>query len=153
MEKHMLRVWHAGLRNIPAGPIPFKELPFMSATESEKQADYSDRRLLLVEDNELNLEIAKELVSATNARIDTAVNGQEALDMIAMCLSPSTCGSCIVSWRNIWRNFRDILGDGHAKAGSFHMGRKGVFLHKHPEFLKKRVDNFIVRCYYGSTLK
>ena len=31
--------------------------------------------------------------------------------------------------------------------------RKGVFLHKHPEFLKKRVDNFIVRCYYGSTLK
>ena len=54
----------------------------MSATESEKQADYSDRRLLLVEDNELNLEIAKELISVTNARIDTAVNGQEALDMV-----------------------------------------------------------------------
>ena len=63
-------------------PDPFKELPFMSATESEKQADYSDRRLLLVEDNELNLEIAKELISVTNARIDTAVNGQEALDMV-----------------------------------------------------------------------
>lgn len=63
-------------------PDSFKELPFMSATESEKQADYSDRRLLLVEDNELNLEIAKELISVTNARIDTAVNGQEALDMV-----------------------------------------------------------------------
>ena len=45
--------------------------------------DYSNRCLLLVEDNELNLEIAKELISVTNVRIDTAVNGQEALEKVS----------------------------------------------------------------------
>lgn len=35
-----------------------------------------------MEDNELNLEIAKELISVTNVRIDTAVNGQEALEKV-----------------------------------------------------------------------
>lgn len=42
--------------------------------------DYSKNRVLLVEDNELNLEIASELLGMTGVQIDTAENGQEALE-------------------------------------------------------------------------
>ncbi|MCB6191662.1 response regulator [Blautia marasmi] len=41
---------------------------------------FAGKRLLLVEDNELNREIAVELLKAANAEIDCAANGQEALD-------------------------------------------------------------------------
>ncbi len=42
--------------------------------------DLSDKRILLVEDNFINREIAKEILSSTNVRLDIAENGQEALD-------------------------------------------------------------------------
>lgn len=48
--------------------------------------DYSSNRLLLVEDNMLNLEIAKEILSMTNIQIDTATNGEEAVS--AFCGKP-----------------------------------------------------------------
>ena len=44
------------------------------------RADYSKYRVLLVEDNELNLEIASELLGITGVQIDTAENGQQALE-------------------------------------------------------------------------
>ena len=43
--------------------------------------DLSGKRILLVEDNMINREIAKEILSATNAVIDTAEDGQIAVDM------------------------------------------------------------------------
>ncbi len=42
--------------------------------------DLSDKRILLVEDNFINREIAKEILSTTNVTVDVAENGQEALD-------------------------------------------------------------------------
>ena len=45
-----------------------------------RRVDYSKYRVLLVEDNELNLEIASELLGMTGVQIDTAENGQEALE-------------------------------------------------------------------------
>ena len=42
--------------------------------------DLSKKRILLVEDNFINREIAREFLSATHAQIETAENGQEALD-------------------------------------------------------------------------
>ena len=42
--------------------------------------DYSGRRVLLVEDNELNLEIAAELLGMTGVQVDTAGDGQQAVD-------------------------------------------------------------------------
>lgn len=45
--------------------------------------DYLNRRILIVEDNEINREIAVEIVGMTGAIIETAVNGKEALDMVA----------------------------------------------------------------------
>ena len=44
--------------------------------------DYSGKRILLVEDNELNSEIAQEILSMTGAQIETAENGKEALEKI-----------------------------------------------------------------------
>ena len=52
-------------------------------TEAEKRKDLRGLRLLLVEDNELNREIASELLSMYGASIDTAENGQIAVDKIA----------------------------------------------------------------------
>ena len=45
-------------------------------------SDFSGKRILLVEDNELNLEIAEEIIGSTGAEIDTAINGLEALNKI-----------------------------------------------------------------------
>ena len=42
--------------------------------------NYSGKHLLLVEDNQLNMEIAKEFLSGTAIHIDTAGNGEEALE-------------------------------------------------------------------------
>ena len=44
--------------------------------------DFRDRRILLVEDNELNREIAVELLKQYGFRIDTAENGAEAVDKV-----------------------------------------------------------------------
>lgn len=45
-------------------------------------SDYSGRRILLVEDNELNREIAKEILEMTNAKVESAENGKIAVDML-----------------------------------------------------------------------
>lgn len=46
------------------------------------KSDYSGERILLVEDNELNSEIAKEIIGMTGAVVDTAENGREAVDKV-----------------------------------------------------------------------
>ena len=49
-------------------------------TGGSRDIDCSGLRVLLAEDNELNQEIAVELLGMTGARVETAGNGQEALD-------------------------------------------------------------------------
>ncbi len=47
--------------------------------------DYSDKRILLVEDNELNREIAREMIKGvTDIRIDEVQDGEEAVERIAL---------------------------------------------------------------------
>ena len=48
-----------------------------------EEADYSGKRVLLVEDNDLNREIATEIISMANVEVDSAVNGKEAVEKIA----------------------------------------------------------------------
>ncbi len=50
--------------------------------ETEYADDFSSKRLLLVEDNELNMEIAQELLCAVGFEIETAQNGQIAVEMV-----------------------------------------------------------------------
>ena len=58
--------------------IPELEGPVLPAA----RADFRDRRILLVEDNELNSEIAAEILSQYGFQVDTAKNGAEALEKV-----------------------------------------------------------------------
>ena len=49
----------------------------------ERMPDYSGRRLLLVEDNEINREIARTLVEEMGIAVEEAVNGREAVNTIS----------------------------------------------------------------------
>lgn len=56
--------------------------------EQEEPVDYTKKRVLLVEDNELNMEIAEELIGITGVQIEKASDGQNAVEMFAA----SPCG-------------------------------------------------------------
>ena len=49
----------------------------------EKNADFKDRHILLVEDNELNREIAQEILREYGFRVDTAENGEVAVEKVS----------------------------------------------------------------------
>ena len=51
-------------------------------TESEKSVSFHAERLLLVEDNELNQEIATEILQEAGFSVEVAENGQIAVDML-----------------------------------------------------------------------
>lgn len=61
---------------------------FLHSDERKNTADeietntYSQKRVLLVEDNELNMEIACELLSMSGIETEEAFNGKEAVDMV-----------------------------------------------------------------------
>ena len=48
-----------------------------------EKPDLSDKSVLLVEDNELNLEIAKMLLEDEKMVVTTAENGKEAVDIVS----------------------------------------------------------------------
>ena len=49
----------------------------------EKNADFQDKHILLVEDNELNREIAQEILREYGFRVDTAENGAAAVEKVS----------------------------------------------------------------------
>ena len=49
----------------------------------EKNADFKDRHILLVEDNELNREIAQEILREYGFQVDTAENGEVAVEKVS----------------------------------------------------------------------
>lgn len=53
-----------------------------SPMEEMAKRDFTGKRVLLVEDNELNREIAREILSMTGLIVEEAVNGREAVDMV-----------------------------------------------------------------------
>ena len=55
----------------------------------EKNADFKDRHILLVEDNELNREIAQEILREYGFRVDTAENGAVAVEKVSTAVPGS----------------------------------------------------------------
>ena len=53
-----------------------------SAAEQGEEIDFSQKRLLLVEDNLVNMEIARMILQQKGFTVDTAENGQEAVDKV-----------------------------------------------------------------------
>ena len=52
-------------------------------SEAAQEVDFSTKRLLLVEDNQINMEIANMILSQAGFMVETAVNGKIAVDMVA----------------------------------------------------------------------
>lgn len=52
------------------------------ALDQIEKADYTGRRILVVEDNDLNREIATEILLMTGATVEAAENGREAVEMV-----------------------------------------------------------------------
>jgi len=50
--------------------------------ESFKQQDFSGKRVLLVEDNEINIEVARELLGIVGIQVETAMNGKLAVEAV-----------------------------------------------------------------------
>ena len=62
-----------------------KDIQKENAVESESREaryNFKGKRLLLVEDNEINLEIAQMLLEQMDFIVDTAMNGELAVDMV-----------------------------------------------------------------------
>ena len=53
-----------------------------TAKEDDRQIDFSNKRLLLVEDNAVNREIADMILTQAGFKVETAENGQIAVDMV-----------------------------------------------------------------------
>ncbi len=62
------------LRDLLSNPVPKKE------KKQERYVDHSGKRILLVEDNELNMEIARTILEDAGFIIDTATDGVAAVD-------------------------------------------------------------------------
>ena len=70
----------AALRQSVSGK---KELEDVENLSDFVEADYSGKRILLVEDNDLNREITTEIIGMSNVAMESASNGKEAVDKIA----------------------------------------------------------------------
>lgn len=53
-----------------------------TALETFQKQDFSGKRVLLVEDNELNIEVAAELLDVVGIQVEQALNGQIAVDLV-----------------------------------------------------------------------
>ena len=69
----------ATLRQFTSGR---KEKTARNDLEKLSEADYTGKRILLVEDNELNREIAGEILQMTGAEVETAENGKIAVEKV-----------------------------------------------------------------------
>ncbi len=54
----------------------------VSALDTFRREDFSGRRVLLVEDNEINIEVAKELLNIVGIQVETAINGKLAVETV-----------------------------------------------------------------------
>ena len=69
----------ATLRQFTSGR---KEKTARNYLEELSESDYTGKRILLVEDNELNREIAGEILQMTGAKVETAENGKIAVEKV-----------------------------------------------------------------------
>jgi CheY-like chemotaxis protein len=64
-------------------PDDTQALPNAQDAPAEKEIDFSTKRLLLVEDNQVNMEIAQMILKQAGFMVESAENGQIAVNMVA----------------------------------------------------------------------
>lgn len=96
------------LHDLPAAQAMDPEpLPFGSSTVAARQAGPLDGiAVLLVEDNQINQQIASELMSAMGVRVTLADNGQQALDLLQAATHP-------LPWSLVLMDLQMPVLDGH----------------------------------------
>ena len=62
--------------------LPLTEAPVIAAEQPEEEVDFRGKKLLLVEDNEINREIALMLLTQMGFEVKTAENGALAVDAV-----------------------------------------------------------------------
>ncbi|HSG21515.1 MAG TPA: response regulator, partial [Azonexus sp.] len=72
----------AVLKKVSDSPQPPPVSFAISETQAQRLRDYADCRLLLVEDDPVNREIAEELLGEAGFILDTAENGREAVEAV-----------------------------------------------------------------------
>ncbi|GAB2674631.1 ATP-binding protein [Aliiglaciecola aliphaticivorans] len=63
--------------------LPIAQKPRVDIPILELKQDLANKRILLVEDNEINQQVAKNILEQNNLRVTVASNGQESLDVLA----------------------------------------------------------------------
>ena len=64
------------------GPAPLPAAPHGGDAESELRAHHAGRRILLAEDNDINREVALELLQGVGLVVETAADGRQALERV-----------------------------------------------------------------------
>lgn len=85
-------------------------------TYQQQSMDLDDVKILLVEDNEVNLELAEELLSQGNANVTSATTGQEAIEAIQLERFDVVLMDCHMPVMNGYqasRYIRNQLGEKH----------------------------------------
>ena len=77
-----LKLRLADKKDLPAGERNPADQPECGNT-AEPEIDFSQKRLLLVEDNMINMEIAQMILSQAGFMVETAENGQLAVDRVS----------------------------------------------------------------------
>ena len=65
--------------------ISLMEKPVVKESKSKKankKIDYTKKKLLVVDDNQLNIKVAERALSDLGVKIDTCLSGKEAIDMV-----------------------------------------------------------------------
>ena len=75
-------IFMSELRSVLTKPVRSVPSEEETAQNTEKSYDYSGKRILLVEDNELNRELATAILGETGMQIDCAEDGIEAVNII-----------------------------------------------------------------------
>ncbi|MCC6093428.1 MAG: response regulator, partial [Eubacterium sp.] len=61
--------------------VPLAERPAGEARTTNEDTDFSGKRVLVADDNEINLEIIRKILYSKNMNVVSATNGQEAVDI------------------------------------------------------------------------
>ncbi|MFZ4479656.1 MAG: response regulator [Rhodoferax sp.] len=96
---------------------PQAEAPPVFSSASDSGATLAGVRVLLVEDNEINQQIARELMESMGVQVTLADNGQQALDLLQAAADP-------LPWAMVLMDLQMPVMDGHQATALLRQNRR-----------------------------
>jgi CheY-like chemotaxis protein len=78
---HGSTFWFTARLGLSDGVIPDDSAAIAQSVESELRSRFAGARILLADDSEINLEVAQEILQQVGLLVDTAENGEQAVQM------------------------------------------------------------------------